>query len=171
MSAARMPLAIRLFHGGLAVGFIGAWALESPWRAAHEWLGYAAAALVLWRLGYALSRADDWGWRALLKPPQAVWRYAAQALRGRAPQALGYNPLAAWNILAMLTLVLLIAASGFALTTDRFWGDEAMQAAHALLVDAMTGLLGLHLLGVGVGSVRSRHVLPRTLWSGERAPH
>lgn len=169
--AARVPLGIRLFHWGLAVSFVASWALESRWRPAHEWLGYAAAALVCWRLGYALLAKGDWGLSALLHSPQAVLRHAWRLARGQAPLATGYNPIAAWNILAMLAVLLAIAASGFALTTERFWGDEAMDALHGGLVQAMWLLVGLHLLGVGVGSLRSREFLPRAMWDGRRPPH
>ncbi len=169
--ATRVPLAIRLFHWALAAAFIGAWALEADWRAAHEWLGYAAAGLVVWRLAYAWRAPADWRWSALLHPPRNVLRHAAQLARGRAKLTASYNPIAAWNILAMFAVLLVIAASGWTLTTDRFWGDETLQALHAALVNLMGLLLGFHLLGVAVGSVRSRGFLPRAMLDGRRLPH
>ncbi|CAZ86809.1 putative Cytochrome b561 family protein [Thiomonas arsenitoxydans] len=169
--AERVPLAIRLFHWALAAAFIGAWALEADWRAAHEWLGYAAAALVVWRLAYAWRAPADWRWRALLHPPRKVLRHAARLARGRAELAAGYNPIAAWNVLAMFAMLLAIAASGWALTTDRYWGDQTLQALHAALVDLMGWLVGFHLLGVAVGSLRARGFLPRSMLDGRRLPH
>ena len=46
-SMRRVRNLVRPVHWALAAAFIGAWALEADWRAAHEWLGYAAAALVV----------------------------------------------------------------------------------------------------------------------------
>ncbi len=167
----RTPMALRLYHGALAASFIGAWALESVWREAHAWLGYTLAGLLLWRLVYGLSGPQAWRFATFIVGPRRVWRYAIDLGHGRAALRAGYNPLAGWAIAGHMLVLGAVVFSGHGLTTDTFWGDEALQLAHALLVDAMWVMVALHLGGVTLASVRSRRLLPLAMLSGRRYPH
>ncbi len=171
-AALRVPLVLRLYHWALAGCCVGAWALAADWREAHEWLGYGAAALVAWRAAYGWFVAPPpWRFARFVVGPRAVLRFAVALLRGHAPLAQGYNPLAGWAIVTLLAVIASVSVSGWLLTTDRFWGDEAMQTAHGWLVDAMWALIALHLAGVAVGSWRARAFLPRAMLDGHEPPH
>ena len=171
MTAATIPLPLRLFHWVLAASSVAAWALETVSRSAHVWLGYAAAAAVLWRVGYGLWGPPQARLVTLLHSPRRVWAWLTALLAGRAPLAHGYNPLAAWNVLAMLTTVLALAISGHLLRTDAFWGNETLQTAHTLSSDMFWSLVALHLLGLAVGSWRARYPLPFAMIDGREPPH
>ena len=166
-----IPLALRLYHWALAASFVGAWALESAWREAHEWLGYTLAGLLLWRLLYGLGGPQALRFATFIVGPRRVWRYAVDLRHGRAALRTGYNPLAGWAIAGQMLLLGAVAFSGHLLTTDTFWGDETLQSAHALLVDGMWSMIGLHLGGVTLASLRIRRVLPLAMLSGRRYPH
>lgn len=171
-AALRVPLVLRLYHWALAACCVGAWALAADWREGHEWLGYGAAALVAWRTAYGFVWAPPpWRFARFVVGPRAVLRFAAALLRGRAALASGYNPLAGWAIVALLLAIVSTSLSGWLLTTDRFWGDAAMQALHAWTVDAMWALIALHLTGVAFGSWRARAFLPRAMLDGREPPH
>ena len=167
----RIPLVLRLYHGALAASFVGAWALESAWREAHECLGYILAGLLLWRLFYGLSGQQALRFATFIVGPRRLWRYASDLCHGRAALRIGYNPLAGWAIAGQMLLLGALACSGHWLTTDTFWGNDALQSTHALLVDAMWVMIVLHLGGVTLASLRSRRVLPLAMLSGRRYPH
>ncbi len=167
----RIPLALRLYHAALAASFFGAWALEPVWRDVHVWLGYGVAGLLLWRLAYGLGGPRGWRFASFVVGPRHVWRYGLDLSRGRAELRTGYNPLAGWAIVGQMLVLGALALSGHGLNTDRFWGDETLQAVHALLVDLMWALIGLHLAGVVLASVRSRQLLPLAMLGGRRHPH
>ena len=167
----RIPLVLRLYHGALAASFVGAWALESAWREAHEWLGYTLAGLLLWRLFYGLNGPQALRFTTFIVGPRQLWRYASDLCHGRAALRIGYNPLAGWAIAGHMLLLGALACSGHWLTTDTFWGNDALQSTHALLVDAMWVMIVLHLGGVTLASLRSRRVLPLAMLSGRRYPH
>ncbi|MGC9163364.1 MAG: cytochrome b/b6 domain-containing protein [Thiomonas sp.] len=171
MSFRRISPALRVYHWTLAGGCAVAWLVESSSREAHAWLGYLAAAAVVWRLGYALFGPAPARVGVLMFGPRRVLQWLRELLRGRAPLAHGYNPLAAWNVLAMLVTVLALGASGHLLRTDAFWGDETLQSLHALASDLLWGLVALHLIGLAVGSWRARYPLPLAMIDGKEPPH
>lgn len=171
MSTARIALPLRLFHWTLAGSCAAAWVVESASRSAHVWLGYVAAAAVLWRVGYGLWGPPDARLRTLLYRPRRVASWLRALLTGRAPLAHGYNPLAAWNVLAMFGAVLTLGISGALLRSDAFWGDETLQTLHAWASDLLWSLVALHLLGLAVGSWRARYLLPLAMIDGKEPPH
>jgi len=171
LSKARIALPLRLYHWTLAASCIAAWAVESASRSAHVWLGYVAAAAVLWRMGYGLWGPPDARLNTLLHSPRRLVQWLRALLAGRAALAHGYNPLAAWNVLAMLATVLALGIGGFLLRTDAFWGDETLQTLHALASDLLWSLVALHLLGLAVGSWRARYPLPLAMIDGKEPPH
>lgn len=52
--------------------------------------------------------------------------------------------------------VLALAITGWLHGTDRFWGEEWLSETHWYLAQGMLGLIGLHLLGLMMDSVRFR---------------
>lgn len=135
---------VRVFHWTLvACVVLNQWLLEEG-DPAHRWVGYVAAALVglrvLWGfVGTRHARFNDF-W-----PTPARVRAHLARLRGAHPAAgPGHNPLGAIAMLLLMALVLLLALTGWLQSTDRFWGDEAMEALHEGLATALLWLAGLH---------------------------
>lgn len=135
---------VRLFHWSLVTCVaLNLWLLEEG-DPPHEWVGYAAMALVVLRVfwGFVGTRharfADFW-------PTPARLREHLRALRrGDHPPTPGHNPLGALMMLGLMGLVLLAGFTGWLQGTDRFWGNEALETLHEWLADGLLALAGLH---------------------------
>ena len=135
---------VRFFHWSLvACVVLNQWLLEEG-DPPHEWVGYAAAALVGLRVvwGFVGTRharfADFWPTPARLRAHLGALR------RGEHPATPGHNPLGALMMLALMALVLLLGLTGWLMGTDRFWGDQTLESLHEGMAEALIWLAGLH---------------------------
>jgi cytochrome b len=162
--------AVRAAHWALA-GCIGACLWLHEGGAAHERLGYAAAALAAARCAVGLRpRALRLRFAAFVRGPRATWAYARAMLARREPRYLGHNPLGAWMIVALLACALAAGLSGALYATDRFWGDETVYALHRGAGWALALLVPLHVGGVALTSWLQRENLLRAMIDGRKRP-
>ncbi|HEY1393742.1 MAG TPA: cytochrome b/b6 domain-containing protein [Methylibium sp.] len=151
--------AVRLMHLLLA-GLVVSDLVRDDGDRLHRALGYAAAAVVLARLAWALLSR-----RGPVAPSvSATLAY----LRARTPRRLDHDPLGLWMVWLLWLLVLLLALTGWMSRLDAFWGDERIQQLHAWLADAMLVAVALHLMGVGVMSWRWRENLAASMIHGRK---
>ena len=61
-----------------------------------------------------------------------------------------------------------IAATGFMMTTDAFWGAEWVEDLHEGLVYATLGLIVLHVAGVVVSSLEHGENLVKAMITGRK---
>jgi cytochrome b len=54
------------------------------------------------------------------------------------------------------------------MTTDAYWGVHWVENVHEALASVMLALVGIHVLGVGVASLRHRENLVRAMISGRK---
>ncbi len=142
---------VRIAHWLLVASILAAWFARG---APHEWLGYAALAIVLLRIL----------WGCVGPAPARFTRFR------REERYLGHNPLGGWMIVALLSAVILLAASGWLATTDRFWGVAWVQDLHAWLADLLVALAALHVAGVAYSSLRHRENLVAAMLTGRKRP-
>ena len=71
-------------------------------------------------------------------------------------------------ILALLGCVCALALTGWLYTTDRFWGDEQVEALHLALAWALLALALLHVAGVFYTGRRQHESLLRAMLSGRK---
>ena len=159
---------VRLFHWSLAASFALAWLTAEAWEDLHHWAGYAAAALVGFRLLWGLLGPRYARFSQFIRSPADVARYLAAILRGREPRYLGHNPAGGLMILALLAGMALTAATGWMYTTDMFWGVEWVEEIHEAAATLMLGLVGLHVAGVVVASLRHRENLALSMLTGRK---
>ena len=165
---------VRIAHWSLAGCVLAAWiTAESKLKSAealHEWLGYAALAVIALRFG--------WGWigpryarfRHFVAAPARTLAYARALLRNEEPRYLGHNPLGGWMIVALLATAALASLSGWLSVTDRFWGAKWVQEAHEAFGNALIFLAALHVAGVLYTSWRQRENLAAAMLSGVKRP-
>ncbi len=106
-------LPTRLFHWGLLAAVAGLFATAygpDTWIVWHPRLGYAALALLLFRLAWGLVGGHWSRFATFVHGPRALLAY----LRGQpgAPAAAGHNPLGALAVIAMLAVLLAQVATG-----------------------------------------------------------
>ena len=158
---------VRVFHWSLALGVVlNYWVLEAG-DDAHEWLGYALAALVGARIvwgfrGPANARFADFvvGPRRVL---HSLGNFAEDYREHR-----GHSPLAGWMILFMLASVIGLAVSGWMQGLDAFWGDERLELIHEFLGNGLIGAAGVHVAAVLWIQRRFRLPLLRSMLGGPR---
>jgi cytochrome b len=173
----------RLFHWSLAAAFAGDWLTrDARDLELHVFLGYAIGALVAFRVvwGFAGTR-----WARFSSFPFSVtgaFAYGRTLLRGRHPHHVGHNPAGSIAIYALLALAALEVLTGvFTLGAEKLQGPLAgafgyrvgdlAHEAHLWIAYAMLGVVGVHILGVVVGSFADRENLVGAMLTGrKRAP-
>lgn len=162
---------VRVFHWLLVLCFAGAWlsAESERWRLLHVSLGYTMAGLVAFRLVWGLVGSRHARFASFVRGPVAAWTYVMDLLRGRAPHHSGHNPAGALAIVGLLGLSVAVVASGWAMYEDVAAGGEWLEEAHEAAATAMLALVGVHLLGVIVGSLAHRENLVAAMWTGRKS--
>jgi len=161
---------VRAGHWLLAASVAAAWFTREGWGRWHEWLGYATLALVALRLAWGWTGPRYARFSQFVRGPADTARYARRVLSAGEPRHVGHNPLGAWMIVALLSLTALAALSGWIYTTDRFWGDERIENLHDTLSTVLLVLVGLHVAGVGIASLRHRENLVGAMIHGRKRP-
>lgn len=159
---------VRLLHWSLVTSIAAAWYTSDEIGPLHEYIGYAAAAIVSARLlwGFAGNAHARFGQFVLgLRPTMA---YARQVADGSAPRYLGHNPLGGWMVVALLGCVALVAFSGWCLTTDLLWGYAWPVLVHEVLAWTLVALIVLHVGGVIFTSWHQRENLVAAMLTGDK---
>jgi cytochrome b len=104
----------------------------------HRLSGYAILALVVFRIlwGFAGGRHARFG--AFLRGPRAVAAFVRETLALRRPLYVGHNPLAGWEVLALLAVLLVQASSGLFSNDDIFFEGPLAGLVSKALSDALT---------------------------------
>ncbi|HSE13207.1 MAG TPA: cytochrome b/b6 domain-containing protein [Rudaea sp.] len=108
-------LPTRLFHWLLVALIVLLYAtgeyglLDMRW---HFWLGYAALALLMFRLLWGLFGSQTSRFTDFVRGPIAVGRYVKTQMSTNAHVSIGHNPLGGWSVLALLLSVLLQSVTG-----------------------------------------------------------
>lgn len=138
---------VRVFHWGLVVLFIVAYASGEEADTMHLVAGYAIVALLLLRVIWGFIGAPYARFNDFVRSPREVLDYMRLARQHRAPRYLGHNPAGGAMTIALIVALGSICLTGHLMTTTTWWGSKAMEHLHELLVNGTIGLIGLHLLG------------------------
>lgn len=160
---------VRIFHWSLVATFAVAWLAADEARSVHELAGYAAGALVAFRIAWGLIGSRYARFTQFIRGPHKTLGYARDVLARREDRYLGHNPLGAMMIVALLTAVGTVAMTGWLQTTDMFWGIEWVEEVHEFAANLMVILVGLHVAGVIFSSLRHRENLVRAMVTGRKA--
>ena len=158
-------VAVRLLHWSLAGAVLfDLYVDDGGWL--HRTVGYAAVAVVVARLLWALLAGGAAG-LAALKPSL---RETVSYLRRGAPRAVGHDPLGRWMVWLLWLLVLLLGVTGWMSRLDAFWGDEGIREVHEWFAHALLIAFIVHLSGVVAMSWRWRENLIAAMLSGRKRP-
>lgn len=161
-------MAVRIFHWSLVASFGVAWASADDWRLLHEWAGYAAAGLILFRLVWGVLGTRFARFSQFVRSPGHVAAYLRDIATGREARYLGHNPAGGAMIIALLVVMSALCFSGWLYTTDAYWGEEWVEELHEFLANAMLALVALHILGVVLASLRHGENLVRAMVTGRK---
>ncbi len=161
-------LAVRVLHWSLVLTVAAAWLTRHSPGTWHEWLGYAALAIVAARTIWGFAGSGNARFADFVRSPAATAAYARDVFAGHEARFIGHNPLGGWMVVALLALVALVGASGWMYTTDRFWGVPWVEELHETLSDILFAFVGLHIAGVVFSSVRHRENLAASMLHGRK---
>jgi cytochrome b len=159
---------VRVFHWSLVASFAIAWLTRHSWEDVHHWAGYAAGALVAFRLVWGFLGTPYARFAQFVRHPMTVVRYLRDILSGREARYLGHNPAGGMMIVALILAMGGAATTGWMMTTDTFYGVEWVEKIHDVLGNGLLLLVVGHLAGVALASIRHRENLVRAMISGRK---
>ena len=155
-------LPTRVFHWLLvllvAVSFVTGKAGGTAMRY-HEWSGVVILWLILFRVLWGFWGSTPSRFVSFLRGPRTVWAYA-RTLWGKGHDAyLGHNPMGAWSIIAMLTVLTIQAGTGLFANDDIFTEgplfhlvskatSDWLTRVHRINQDILLALIVLHLAAI-----------------------
>lgn len=108
-------LPVRVFHWALVLLIVFSWWSGKEGGNSmqyHMWSGYAILALILFRLAWGFCGSSTARFSELVRGPRAVFAYVRTLPLRRPTAYLGNNPLGGWNVVLMLSCMLLQAVTG-----------------------------------------------------------
>lgn len=159
-------LPTRLFHWLLVLSFAGAWltAESERYRDLHVMLGYSLLGLIAFRLVWGFVGTRYARFKEFVRPPAAAMRYLKSLVSGKPEHYVGHNPAGAVAIVLLLLLGIASGISGW--MTYNEMGGEWMEEGHELFSNLMLVVVGVHVIGVIVGSFAHRENLVRAMVTG-----
>lgn len=161
---------VRIFHWSLVIAFFSAYLLGDDGGQLHQVFGYTVIGLVAFRLIWGLIGSRHARFASFIPSYSKLLAYTKDVLAHREARYLGHNPAGAAMIVVLLVSLAGTGATGWMLTTDAFWGNDAVAEVHELLANSTLFLIGLHVAGVIFSSLRHRENLVRAMFSGRKRP-
>jgi cytochrome b len=159
---------VRVFHWSLVGSFALAWATGDEIRSLHLWAGYAAGALIAFRLLWGVVGTRYARFGQFVRSPLTVVAYLRDVVTGREARYLGHNPVGGLMIVALILGMAAVCITGYMQTTTLYWGVEWVEEVHEAFATLLLVLVGVHVLGVVVTSLRHRENLVRAMITGRK---
>ena len=159
---------VRIFHWSLVTLFAFAFATGDEWEKPHEIAGYVIAGLVAARIAWGFVGPRHARFASFVHGPGTVLGFLRSSLALKAPRYLGHNPAGGAMVIALLAMLIVITGSGYAMTTNMFWGVDWVEELHEAAVYLTLGLVVLHVAGVILASVEHGENLVRSMITGRK---
>jgi cytochrome b len=159
---------IRVFHWSLAILFLVAYATGDEIERLHIAAGYVIAGLVALRLVWGFVGPQHARFSSFVRPPRDILAYLRDIALLRAPRYLGHNPAGGAMVVALLVMLGGTCVTGFAMTTDAFWGARWIEEVHEVCAHLTLGLVIVHVLGVLVASFEHNENLVKSMVTGRK---
>lgn len=160
---------VRVVHWLLVLCFVTAYATSETdrWRLVHVTAGYTMGGLVAFRVVWGLLGTRHARFAGFVRRPRAVLDYLMGLMQGTPEHHVGHNPAGAVAILALLAMVALSVATGWA--TYNEWGPELLEEVHEVAGNLMLVVVLGHILGVAVSSRAHHENLVRAMVTGYKS--
>lgn len=178
-------LPTRLFHWSLLALVIASWWTttgdgDMDW---HMRCGYAVLALLLFRLVWGMLGSTTARFSSFVATPGKVLAYLAGMHKNNAAHVVGHNPAGGWMVLALLSVLLLIAVAGLFANDDIMSEGPLAHHVSERLSDLATfgherafyvllALVALHLAAIAFYLLVKKENLVRPMLTGSKhLPH
>lgn len=135
---------VRVFHWSLVACVLLNLFVVEDGEALHQWLGYAAAALVAVRVVWGFIGPRHARFADFFPTPRRVASHVRALLGGENEHHWGHNPLGGLMVLGLMAMVLALGLTGWMQGLDAFWGEEWLQDLHEGLGEWLMPMVGLH---------------------------
>ena len=176
-------LPTRIFHWALALSITGSVITAKVGGNAltwHFWLGYAAFALLLFRLAWGLVGGRWSRFSSFLRSPATVLRYLRGQTRDDEQLDVGHNPLGALSVMGLLLVLLVQVATGLVADDEiATTGPLVSLVSGATSSSATTwhktygqwlilSLVALHVLAIAFYLIKKGNNLIAPMWHGDK---
>ena len=159
---------VRVFHWLLVASVTTAWLSADINSTLHELAGYVVLGLLLFRLWWGLVGTQHARFASFLPTPRKLLTYLKRLIGGSGPRHIGHNPAGAAMIFALLGLLAIICASGYAMLTHRFFGIAWVETTHIYATYALLSLVPLHIAGALLSSWLHQENLIGAMITGQK---
>ncbi len=157
-------LFVRIFHWSLVVIMLHQFLLEEE-STTHNYLGYAALALVALRVIWGFVGSPFARFSEFVRSPVVTFQYVAQIIRGHPKRYIGHNPAGAAMVLALLAMVAITSISGWAIAVAT---EDWLEEFHEIAANVTLLLILAHVAGVVVASWQHRENLVKAMFTGRK---
>ncbi len=177
-------LPLRLFHwamvGVVAIAAITGYVAPEWWLGIHVYAGYAIGFLLAFRLVWGVLGSHYSKFSTFPLKPRAALDHLFSVLKAKPKVYTGHNPVGAWVIVALLSLLTLVVLSGIVVLGGQenlgplaaitgFKVGEFTAEIHETLSGLLIGLISIHLLGIFVEVKIFRHPILKAMISGKKS--
>jgi len=159
---------VRVFHWCLVVSFVVAWLSPESWMNLHQWAGYAATALIVFRVAWGFMGSRYARFSQFLRGRNNTMAYFSSMIKQNESRYIGHNPAGSLMILGLIGIVIVTSLSGWMYTLDRYWGVEWVEELHEIASHVMLFMVIAHILGVIYASFRHQENLVRSMLTGRK---
>ncbi len=164
------PIWVRLTHWALAAACVLNLAILEEGEEPHQWVGYAAAALVGIRaIAGQRSKKRALKLSLMLPRPRLLLAELKKLIAKKAlDRPEGHSPLAAPVMLGIWGAILVLALTGFMQLSDTFYGEEWVYEIHELTSQALWALIAAHMLGLAHDTRSSGKPTWKGMFTGQK---
>lgn len=165
-------LPTRVFHWSFAGLFILAFMIaktvddESPTFSYHMLAGFMLGGLVVLRIIWGVVGSHYAHFRSFALRPSDLIGYLKGILTGDKRRWTGHNPGSSWAALAMMGSAVMLAVTGYLMTSGL---KEEFEDAHELFANAFLVTVLLHIAGVIIHGLRQQDGLALSMIHGKKA--
>jgi cytochrome b len=161
-------LPTRIIHWSLAATVVLNLFILEEGEGLHEWVGYAAVGLVVFRL--------IWGFRGGLSSrfsffplhPRELRKFLRGFFSKSPPRYEAHNPVASYVYLTIWACLLGLGLTGWMMSLDAFWGEPWLEDLHGNISKALQVLIVFHFVGMITDSIRFKRKTWLSMIRGRR---
>ena len=146
----------RIIHWVLAALIVAnLFVVEGDDSIAHQWIGYAAAFMVMVRGVWGVIGGEPSRFRSFPLAPSELMAFA-RGFFTLSPKKdyPGHNPIASWTYIGIWAIVIALGVSGWMMTLDAFWGNEILEETHEVFTKVLQLLILGHFVGMTLDAVK-----------------
>lgn len=164
-------LPTRLFHGLFSGLFLTSFVIaqtaddESVAFTYHMLSGLLLSGLVIWRIVWGFIGSKHARFSGFSLKPVHLKDYLLGILSGSKQRWSGHNPASSWAAITMFSLALGLGLTGYLMTTGN---KEAFEDIHEFLANTFIIVVGLHVAGVLLHSIRHQDAIALSMVDGKK---